>query len=365
MILTVSGRRGLRGTGVVLLILTVLVTGALAVATNVATSEPLPGWLRWLNSPPAAWSTVGLLLTAATVLAVVAYLRDGRRSEPEAPNQERDGATPDEPEHPVFVVPAAQSGDVPRPDLAARLLTSLSDAAGGYVAITTALAGAGGFGKTTLARMLVHTPEVRQLFPGGILWLILGEDVAGPDLAERINNLCAALSGSKPPFTDPLLAGAELGRLLGDGRFLLVLDDVWFAAQLEPFSDAGRRTVRLLTTRRRTVVPDDVTAVVDVDAMQAVEARQVLTDGLDGVPESALTYLLGASGRWPVLLSLINGAARADVRAGASPEQALNNVADELRADGVTALDATDPHSRSDAVSSTVTVSLERLTPAE
>ena len=49
------------------------------------------------------------------------------------------------------------------------------------VAITTALSGAGGFGKTTLAAALCHDEDIVQNFDDGILWVTLGQtpDVLG------------------------------------------------------------------------------------------------------------------------------------------------------------------------------------------
>ena len=42
------------------------------------------------------------------------------------------------------------------------------------VAITAALRGAGGYGKTTLAMALAHDPEIQDAFFDGILWGELG-----------------------------------------------------------------------------------------------------------------------------------------------------------------------------------------------
>ena len=46
---------------------------------------------------------------------------------------------------------------------------------GNPVAITAALRGAGGYGKTTLAQALCHDPEIIAHFPDGILWTALGQ----------------------------------------------------------------------------------------------------------------------------------------------------------------------------------------------
>ena len=43
------------------------------------------------------------------------------------------------------------------------------------IAITTALQGAGGYGKTTLAIALCHDDRVIDAFDDGILWVALGQ----------------------------------------------------------------------------------------------------------------------------------------------------------------------------------------------
>jgi hypothetical protein len=106
---------------------------------------------------------------------------------------------------------------------------------------------------------------------------------------------------------------------------LLVVDDIWSRAQLEPFLSGGPNTVRLVTTRQHQVLPD-TSAHVDVDAMATAEARSLLLSGLDGVGEDVVVGLLKATGRWPVLLALVNGAARSDAARGADSGQALGDI---------------------------------------
>jgi WD40 repeat protein len=212
--------------------------------------------------------------------------------------------------------------------------------------------------------MLVHDRRARESFGDGMVWVTLGQQVAGAELAELVNNLCESLAGRKPLHTDPLQAGAQLGRALGERRILLVVDDVWSTSQLEPFLVGGPNTVRLVTTRQLRVLPQGVDTI-DVNAMTSLEARQLLTAGLGPVPGDLVARLLDATGRWPVLLGLVNGAARTDVTHGARPDQALADIRDQLEADGIAILDVADPDHRDRAVSATLEVSFARLAPAE
>ena len=80
----------------------------------------------------------------------------------------------------VFAVPALTGNEVPRPDLMADLIPKVTAPDAGTVGMTTALPGAGGFGKTTLARLLVHNPRVQDAFPDGIAWVTDRRGRPGP-----------------------------------------------------------------------------------------------------------------------------------------------------------------------------------------
>jgi WD40 repeat protein len=262
---------------------------------------------------------------------------------------------------PVFAVPPLRGDEVARPGLMAELVEAVTWPGAAAVGMTTGLWGAGGFGKTTLARLLVHREEVRQQFPDGVVWVTVGEDISGPDLAEKVTNMVGLLGGERLGLTDPLAAGAQLGRVLGDRRVLLVVDDVWSSAQVETFLMGGSRAVRLFTTRIRGVLPGSVQRV-QVDEMGREEAQQLLTAGVGRVSAGVVAELLAATGRWPVLLGLVNAAVRADQHAGRRAEESMQEILGELRTAGPSALDVTDTTERHTAVTRTIEVSLSRLT---
>src|SRR3712207_7837224 len=51
--------------------------------------------------------------------------------------------------------------------------------------------------KTHLATWACHRREVDRRYPGGLLWVTLGQEVRGAELAERINDLSAAMCRSE------------------------------------------------------------------------------------------------------------------------------------------------------------------------
>jgi NB-ARC domain/Phage integrase family len=252
------------------------------------------------------------------------------------------------------LVPAVP-GWVDRGELA-EVVSALTAAGSGAVALTTGLVGAGGFGKTTLAAKACQDRKVRRLFRGGIVWITVGRDTGGPGLAARISEVIAtADGGSGPAFTGPEQAGQALARALsGGGRTLLVVDDVWTAAQLQPFLAAGE-PVRLLVTTRRPAVLENVAdpRQIKVDAMPDAVARRLLTRGLPVMAAGLERDLLDLTGRWPLLLNLVNHRLAGDVDRGAHIDTAAAAAAGRLRERGPAALDITDSGQRQTAVAAT------------
>jgi WD40 repeat protein len=261
---------------------------------------------------------------------------------------------------PVWSVPPLRGDEVARPELSEALTAAVLSPDMSAVGVAAGLVGAGGFGKTTLARMVAHDVRVRAEFSGGVVWLTIGEDAAGPELAGKLISAARLFDPDAAEVTDPLAAGAVLRQALAGRRVLLVVDDVWSPAQVQPFLAAGSdQVVRLFTSRQAGVLPDVVTQ--RVDQMTDAQAHELLTAGLPTLPPALVAKGLRVSGRWPVLVSLIHGAVRDGVREGGDPAAALAEVVAALRVEGVTALDAGHPGERSAAVAATIEVSLARL----
>jgi NB-ARC domain len=254
---------------------------------------------------------------------------------------------------------------VERPDLGDRLVDALTAPTPSEVGLTTALQGAGGFGKTRLARWVCHQPQIQRRYPGGLLWVTVGQEVRGADLAERLNDLAFVLCGQRPAISDPDTAGAELGRLLDEREpVLLVVDDVWEESQLRPFHVGGRCCTRLVTTR----IPDLLPARgvhIQVDAMSDDQARQLVVDGVRGLSGDVADRLASLAGRWPVLLNLVNGVLRRQVARGQRAEQAAAEIVARFVAEGPVAFDPARAADRSQAVAATVMASLALVSSAD
>jgi NB-ARC domain len=167
---------------------------------------------------------------------------------------------------------------VRRPRELDQLVASLLDRTGEEpVAITAALKGAGGYGKTTLARAICHEEVIQNAFDDGILWVTLGEQPG--DIQNHVVELIEVLTNERPGFKTTEATVTRLGEVIGERRMLIVVDDVWQVADVGPFLQAGRNCARLITTRNRDVLPSNAKPL-DVDAMEPSEAIKLLRFGL-------------------------------------------------------------------------------------
>jgi WD40 repeat protein len=245
-----------------------------------------------------------------------------------------------------------------------RLLDAKGDAVTG---ITAALKGAGGYGKTTLAKALAHDPDIQDAFFDGILWAELGEK---PErLLSILTDQIVLLTGERPGLETINAAAGKLGEAIGDRRILLIVDDAWREQDLRPFLQGGPNCVRLVTTRIDRVLPERAIRQ-PVDAMQVREALDLLSAGLP--PDEAtrerpsLAKLAAQLGEWAQLLKLVNGFLRDRViRGKESLATAIGGANRRLDAKGLVAFDASNATDRAEAIARTIGVSLDLLSETE
>ena len=114
--------------------------------------------------------------------------------------------------------------------------------------VVSAISGLGGLGKSVLATALVLDEEVQERFEDGILWVTLGQK---PDLMNQVGDWIRRLDKSQDSYSVTTLEAAQsyLHNLLLEQRMLLVVDDVWNAANAEWFRVGGAGCRVLVTTR--------------------------------------------------------------------------------------------------------------------
>ncbi len=276
------------------------------------------------------------------------------------------------------LVPAVQRPEpwvVDRPAEVSQIVAALRRR-GETVGITTTVQGAGGFGKTTVAKIVRAHRRVLRRFKGRVYWVTLGRDVSKEALVGLVNGLIAQVDrGQAVTFTDARQAGEHLAALLAKGpRRLVVLDDVWSPEQLAVFPVAGR-CARLITTRTPSVA-GGAAVPVRVDQMSEKQARAVLLADLPPLPPTVVRGLVEETGRWPLLLRLVNkiltdqAKVQSNITAGA--EDLLKRLraggalqVDELTGTATQQLDISDPDQRNKAITATIQASTSLISPAD
>ena len=142
------------------------------------------------------------------------------------------------------------------------------------------LHGMGGIGKSVLARALCDDPDVQAAFPDGILWATLGQT---PDLTARLREWIETLGGvvgQTAPTLDQLRN--TLAEALRDKACLLIVDDAWRKAHLEPFCAGGPRCRLLITTRDAALAEGLDAGVYPVPVMAPDQAVALLEEWAQG-----------------------------------------------------------------------------------
>ena len=103
----------------------------------------------------------------------------------------------------------------------------------------------------TLAAGLIQDPDVRKAFSYGIVWLSFGREA---DALTQLTVLARGVTGQRLDYTTVAEARADLARVLGDRRLLLVLDDVWDPALIDGFRSLAPGCHLLITTREQSVL---------------------------------------------------------------------------------------------------------------
>jgi NB-ARC domain/TIR domain len=185
------------------------------------------------------------------------------------------------PPPPYNNAPPLPDNFVERPEILTQLRDVLfQDAPQRNIALT-ALRGMGGIGKTVLAQALCHDHVVRHAYPDGIFWFSIGKESSrrfdqqiesGPGL----HQLLGAYNGEQACIS-------QYRNALRDKAALIVLDDVWHAADIDPFRTESPRSRLLVTTRDAGIAPTFGAREFTANLLTGPEAHQVLAkwSGLD------------------------------------------------------------------------------------
>ncbi len=112
----------------------------------------------------------------------------------------------------------------------------------------TALAGMGGIGKTVLAKALTDDEVVRRAFPDGIVWITAGKE-RKRDFIEEMREVAKALGDDLTGYDTALGCENRYRTTIAQKAALIVVDDVWSKADIEPLLADSPRSRFLFTTR--------------------------------------------------------------------------------------------------------------------
>ena len=262
--------------------------------------------------------------------------------------------------HKPFMALDPPENYIQRPEVTKKIIQSLLSRDGRKnVGITTAFEGAGGYGKTELARAVCQDKQIQKKYRDGILWVTLGEQ---PNLVGKLVEIYKALTGEKPDFSSKDEAIRLITTGLKKKKYLMVIDDGWNESDLRPFLQVSQDCDRLITTRIRAVLPAG-TKRVEVDKMLPGEAVQLLRSGeADQISKRNLEPIAKMMGCCPLLLKLANGYLNAQITIfHEEPDKALKKAIEKYTEAGVAAFDADNPRERDQAYSKTIMPSLDLL----
>ena len=112
----------------------------------------------------------------------------------------------------------------------------------------TALAGMGGIGKTVLAKALTEDEVVQRAFPDGVVWITAGKE-RKRDFIEEMREVAKALGDDLGRYDNALACENQYRTTIADKAALIVVDDVWSKADIEPLLAESPRSRFLFTTR--------------------------------------------------------------------------------------------------------------------
>jgi WD40 repeat protein len=198
---------------------------------------------------------------------------------------------------------------IERPDALANLRNAvILDEPGPSIALT----GMDGIGKTILAQAMAHDRVVQQAFPDGIAWTTMGKDVAH-NLTKRMQEVRRALGDEPDPAETESQCIDRYRTLLEEKAALVIVDNIWRRADIEPFLVESRRS-RLLFTARDGAIAAATGAIEHlVDLLTPDQARALLAHWAESPPDAVpaeVADLVQECGRLPLLLSMIGAVLR-------------------------------------------------------
>ncbi len=201
--------------------------------------------------------------------------------------------------------------------------------------VLTAMRGWPGVGKTTLAAMLAHDPDINARFPDGVLWASLGQQ---PSLFGELAAWGRALGVPDLNRARTVEEASNFLRgLLRNKRYLLIVDDAWQSEHVMPFNVGGSGCALLITTRlpevARTIAPtpDDVYVLGVLSEADALELLRTLAPTVVAENEAISRELVKDLEGLPLAIQVAGRLLHTEASYGFGVEQLLADIREGAR----------------------------------
>ena len=178
----------------------------------------------------------------------------------------------------------------------------------------TALAGMGGIGKTVLAKALTEDEVVQRAFPDGIVWITAGKE-RKRDFVKEMREVAKALGDDLSRYDSDLACENQYRTTIASKAALIVLDDVWSKADIEPLLAESRRSRFLFTTRNAAISRFVSAHEHRANLLDVAQSRELLASWASlpvaGLPAAA-DEVIAECGRLPLALAVMGAMLRGE-----------------------------------------------------
>ncbi|HET8846220.1 MAG TPA: tetratricopeptide repeat protein [Ktedonobacteraceae bacterium] len=184
-----------------------------------------------------------------------------------------------------------------------------------------ALYGLPGIGKTALARACIHSREVLEHFPDGILWINLGQQPGIKNLLTACSTIAGLTPNDQEQWDNENQQMKVIARAMSSRRMLIVVDDVWAIKDFLPFFEMGGPRCTYLVTSRLPrlslrLANDKAFAVSELGEKESLEVLGSFVPSLIYQEPQAMHALASSVDGLPLALALMGQYLRSQVAEG-------------------------------------------------